>query len=140
MTSGNREYLAEFEFEGTSRPILFVETELITEGVECDVYAFPQDTSMDLGIIRIEPGYRTPLQRVLHGQRTIEGYMSGEGQLSVTRSDGNNEIYQVDPMTGKLSVDINIGDLMQWQAGSARLIAYEICIPPYQDGRYKNLS
>lgn len=141
-TECEEELLKTFEFEGNSQPIDFVETVPVNTGVECDVYAFVQDDSKDLGIIRINPGYKTPLQRVLKGQRTIEGYISGEGQLTIIRSGGNNEVYQVGNQTQeKLAIDINIGDLMQWQAkGSSRLIAYEICIPPYQDGRYENIG
>lgn len=131
-----------FEFEGRLQTVSFVETLPVVEGVECDVYAFDQDGTKDLGIIRIEPGFKTPLQRVLNGERTIEGYISGEGQLAITRSNGQWEVYQVsDAVSEKPSIDINIGDLMQWEAtGSSRLVAYEICIPPYQGGRYENLD
>lgn len=134
------EHLTAFEFEGIPQPVSFVETLSVTDGVECDVYTFMGDDSKDLGIIRIEPGYKTPLQRVLQGERTIEGYVSGEGQLNILR-DGSWKTYLVrDDIQGKLPVNVNIGDLMQWHAvGSSRLVAYEVCIPPYQDGRYENL-
>ena len=131
-----------FEFEGKSQAVSFVETLSVVEGVECDVYTFVGDDTKDLGIIRIEPGFSTPIQRVLQGLRTIEGYVSGEGQLIITRSNDQWEVYQVNErVSEKPSIDVNIGDLMQWQAtGSSRLVAYEVCIPPYQDGRYENIE
>ena len=34
-----------------------------------------------------------------------------------------------------------IGEIMQWQADKdSPLVAYEICIPPYEDGRYENIE
>lgn len=136
------DHLKEFEFEGNSQPVIFIETEQVGDGVECDVYTFSEDPSKDLGIIRIESKSEAPLQRVLQGTRTVEGHLSGEGQLTITRIEGNKEVYLFDDRTQKkLSVDVHIGDLMQWQAiGSSRLIAYEICFPPYQDGRYENIG
>lgn len=131
-----------FEFEGKPQTVSFITTQLVVDGVECDVYTFDGDNSKDLGIIRIEPGYKTPLQRVLQGVRTIEGYISGEGQLAITRKNGRYEVYQVnDRIIEKLSIDVNVGDLMQWKAAvNSGLVAYEICIPPYQDGRYENVE
>lgn len=130
-------HLESFEFEGKIQQVSFVEVEEIAEGVKCDVYSFLGDDSKDLGIIKIEPGFKTPLQRVLQGTRTVEGYISGDGWLTVTRRDGTREVYQ---SPDSFSVDINTGDLMQWKAGRERLRAFEICIPPYQDGRYQNLE
>lgn len=136
------EHLKEFELEGNSQSVIFVKTEPVGEGVECDVYTFTEDSSKDLGIIRIKAGHKTPLQRVVQGVRTVEGHLFGEGQLIITRIGGNREAYLFNDQTQvKFPIDVNMGDLMQWQAtGSLRLVAYEVCIPPYQDGRYRNIG
>ncbi|MFH1705954.1 MAG: hypothetical protein ABH867_03555 [Patescibacteria group bacterium] len=73
-----------FLFEGREQPVSFVETMHIVDGVDCDVYTFDGDSTKDLGIIRIVPGNKTPLQRVLKGDRTVEGYLSGKGKLTIT--------------------------------------------------------
>jgi hypothetical protein len=36
---------------------------------------------------------------------------------------------------------VGIGDVMQWEADKETdLVAYEICFPPYEDGRYENIK
>ena len=38
-------------------------------------------------------------------------------------------------------IDVMIGEVMQWRTtGNVDLIFYEICFPPYADGRYQNLN
>lgn len=130
-------HLTDFEFEGVRQNVLFVETMNVAEGVTCDVYKFDDDNTKDLGIIKIQPGFKTPLQKVLKGDRTVEGYISGNGKLIV--SDGKEEkIYQSEK--GKeLQVNVNVGETMQWCAIDEPLVAYEICFPPYEEGRYENL-
>lgn len=114
----------------------FIESTKVVAGVTCDVYRFVDDSQKDLGIIYINAGCSTPKQKVLKGDRTIEGYISGNGKLIVTGQNGKQQIYQTDK--DNLSVDVKIGEIMQWQA-TTDLVAYEICYPPYQDGRYQNL-
>ncbi len=58
-----------FNFEGKNSLVVFVETMEVDEGVECDVYEFIGDKSKDLGIIRIKAGGKTPLQKVLKGEK-----------------------------------------------------------------------
>ena len=84
-----------FKFEGKEQPVSFVETMGVAEGVECDVYTFSGDKTKDLGIIRISPGCKTPLQRVLKGKRTIEGWISGKGMLKITKPIGIQEVHLV---------------------------------------------
>ena len=104
-----------FKFEGQKQPVSFVKTMPITDGVECDVYAFDGDPTKDLGIIRIRPGAKTPLQKILKGDRTIEGYISGKGKLTVTKTDGKQEIHNVSPEQQEpFSVSVGIAELMQW--------------------------
>jgi len=130
--------LTNFNFENKELAVVFVETIQAAEGVECDVYKFVGDGSRDLGIIRVKAGHRTPLQRVLKGERTIEGYISGKGNLEVVGRGGEKKAY-----TGKkeLAVEVKIGETMQWQAApDSDLEVYEICFPPYENGRFENLS
>ena len=130
-----------FNFEGKDQPVSFVETMHVADGVDCDVYTFVGDTTKDLGIIRISPGSKTPLQKVLKGDRTVEGYVSGKGKLTVTKADGIQEEHVADSESEKPVVNVGIGETMQWEADKEEdLVAYEICFPPYEDGRYENLK
>jgi hypothetical protein len=133
--------LSSFTFEGKEQIISFVETMDVGDGEYCDVYVFDGDPSKDLGIIRIHPGGKTPRQRILNGERTIEGYLSGKGKLTITKPDGKQEVYRVGQQPQPpVIVTVGIGEIMQWEADAdSDLIAYEICFPPYKDGRYENL-
>jgi hypothetical protein len=132
--------ITSFLFEGKEQPVSFIETIQVGDGEFCDVYAFFGDKTKDLGIIRIKPGGKTPVQKVMKGDRTIEGYVSGKGKLTITKPDDSKKIYPAnseafDPVT------VAIGEIMQWEADSdSELVAYEICFPPYEDGRYINLD
>lgn len=117
--------------------VAFVETMKVAEGVECDVYEFVGDKSKDLGIIRVKAGHRTPLQKVLKGERTVEGYISGKGSLTIA-SGGAKKVYVAEK---GLEVEVKIGETMQWQAApDSDLEVYEICFPPYEAGRFVNLD
>lgn len=131
-----------FSFEGKEQPISFIERTRVTDGVECDVYAFDGDKTKDLGIIRIKPGSKTPLQKVLKGDRTIEGDISGKGKLTITKADGTQQIYNANDETREpIVVTVAVGELMQWEADvNSDLKVYEICFPPYEDGRYENIK
>lgn len=131
-----------FTFEGREQPVSFVETMHVIDGVDCDVYKFLEDSSKDLGIIRVISGSKTPLQRVLKGDRTVEGYLSGKGKLTITKSDGKQNFYEVGAESKKpFEVNVGIGETMQWEADkNSNLVAYEICFPPYEDGRYENID
>lgn len=131
-----------FKYEGKSLSISFASTLNVTTGVQCDVYEFVGDKSKDLGIIKISPGSKTPLQKVLKGNKTIEGYVSGKGKLTITKASGKKEIYEVsDDLEEPISVSVVINELMQWEADEKyELVVYEICYPPYEDGRYENIE
>lgn len=125
------------EFKG--RQISFVETMHVKEGVICDVYSFIGDTTRDLGIVTVRSGHSTPLQRVLEGTNTIEGHLSGSGSLTVG-TDTGEETYSFDEKNGG-EVSVKVGQIVQWTAAhNSDLIFYEICEPPYQDGRFENLD
>jgi hypothetical protein len=134
--------LDEFDFGQGPERVIYVETMSVAEGVECDVYKVEGDVSKDLGIIRIESGHKTPLQRVLKGERTIEGHRSGEGEFALTRTNGDEEIYSVcEGMDPAFSLEVGVREKMQWRAsGGSPLEAYEICMPPYEDGRFEDLG
>jgi len=134
--------LVDFSFEGKKQHISFAETLYVTDGVDCDVYTFTGDTTKDLGIIKIAPSKKTPRQKVLKGDRTIEGYISGKGKLTITKSDGKQAVYIADEKSKTpIVVTVGIGETMQWEADKdSGLVAYEICFPPYEDGRYENLK
>lgn len=53
--------LVTFGMGGEVHAVRYVVTENVAPGVKCDVYSFPDDISKDLGIIQIEPGFKTPL-------------------------------------------------------------------------------
>lgn len=130
-----------FNFEGKEQPVSFMETMQVADGVECDVYSFDGDKTKDLGIIRIKPGSKTPLQKVLKGDRTIEGYISGEGKLTITKADSRKQIYEVKKeLKEPVVVTVAIGEQMQWEANKdSKLTANEICFPPYENRRYENI-
>lgn len=44
-------------------------------------------------------------------------------------------------MKNRPEITVNIGDVMQWEAApDSSLVAYEICYPPYEEGRYEELA
>lgn len=143
MNSESKEQSVQsFNFEGKEQPISFIETMQVANGVSCKVYSFVDDKSKDLGIIRIKPNKRTPLQRVLKGDRTVEGYISGRGKLTITKTNGEKEVYIANGLSEEpIVVSVHIGETMQWEADKdSDLLAYEICFPPYEDGRYEDIA
>ena len=130
-----------FKIDGEEKLVRLIDTLEITDGVLCDTYAFEGDKTKDLGIIKMKPGSRTPLQKVLKGDKTIEGYISGKGKLVITKKDGKREVHSVDNTSEAFSTTIEIGESMQWEADQdSNLVAYEVCFPPYENGRFENLT
>lgn len=132
------EKLTTFSHEEEVLDVEFVETQQVKEGVVCDIYSFPEDNSRDLGVISVKLGCKTPLQKVLRGERTVEGYLNGAGILTVIDEDGRKTEYSF-PNEDINEVEVKTGQTMQWYAVE-NLIFYEICEPPYEDGRFQNLS
>ena len=125
-----------------NRQVTYVETMRVKDGVECDTYSFVSDGSEDLAIVRVTKGFKTPLQRILKGTKTIEGYIRGSGTLTVTSKDRSIKIYsfsQEADANPNPEIEVHIGELMQWSA-KTDLTFYEICEPPYEDGRFENLT
>ena len=123
-------------FQGES--INFIETQKVKEGVTCDTYSFNENLEKDLGIVTVAKNTCTPLQKILKGEKTIEGYVKGGGKLIVTQSNGETVEY-IFPDDQK-EVELYVGDTMRWCTTSSDLVFYEICYPPYEDGRFENLS
>ncbi len=119
-------------------PVTFVETLAVKEGVVCDVYVFDSDKSKDLGIVTVSRGFKTPLQKILKGDKTLEGFVSGAGVLIVTTEE-ETKTYDFSNVS-QTEVEVQVGNTMQWEAnGSGNLVFYEICYPPYEDGRFENI-
>jgi len=132
--------LSEFTIDNQTLPVTFIETLTVKEGVKCDVYTFVGDNSKDLAIVTVERSCKTPLQRVLMGARTIEGYVAGEGALTVRSKDEEVKTYEFGPRFENTEVIVGVGQIMQWYAnGDHDLIFYEICEPSYESGRFENL-
>lgn len=124
-------------FQGQS--VEFVESMVVTKGVVCDVYQYVEDDTCDLGIVTVQAGCKTPLQKVLKGEKTIEGRVSGSATLVVKSTNGEVKKYSY-PDTKEPTV-VQIGEIVQWHADNGQdLVFYEICYPPYQDGRFENLT
>ena len=125
----SREKLTSFKGEA----VTFVKSSQVKEGVVCDVYKYNNTDERDLGIVYVDAGFTTPLQQVVQGDKTVEGYLQGNGTLTVS------EKKYVFPNNETQEILVDVGETMQWRAGTD-LIFYEICEPPYQDGRFVNLS
>lgn len=129
-------------FQHNSRPLKaeYQETTEVTQGVFCDVYTHPETQRRDLAIVSVEPGYSTPIQRIAKGKYTIEGYVSGNGVLTIQHTDGSKSEFPVDASKEGFSHTVEVGELMQWKAdsdASEPLVFFEICFPPYEDGRFE---
>ena len=123
------------------RTIDHVITLPVIDGVVCDTYLFRDTSKEDLAKVRVEPGYKTHLQRVVSGNHTTEGYISGAGTLAVTATDGSKHLYEYSTSYNAGPVEVRVGQIMQWRADrDSELVFYEICDPPYQDGRFANLA
>ena len=123
------------EFKG--QKINLIETSVVKEGVVCDVYEFEDDVTKDLGIVKVIKGNKTPLQKVLSGDKTLEIFESGVGTLTVVDTKGETQTYSFP--SGSKEVEVKVGETMQWEAIENSTFI-EVCYPPYKDGRYENLE
>jgi hypothetical protein len=131
--------IVDFTFENRRLLVNFIESTKVKDGVFCDVYKFKNDDTKDLGIITIKARSTSPRQKIIKGKKTIEGYISGKGKFIIERIDGEKEIFKVN--NGKsFQIDVGIGEIMQWKStGNSDLVYFEVCFPPYADGRFEDL-
>ncbi len=137
-----KERFEKFKIEGQELSIIFMEMIDVKEGVKCETYQFSDDDLKDLAVIYVESGNKTPLQRVLNGQKTVQGFCTGKGTFTLTKENGEKEMFEVNDESGKeFYKEIKVGEIMQWQAApDSDLVVYEVYYPPYQDGRYEDLD
>jgi hypothetical protein len=130
------ERLDTFYYRGEHRPVRYLETDQVKPGVVCDIYEFIGVNAFDLAIVTVSPGCSTPLKRVEEtGGKTIEGIMKGYGSFYVGGES------RVSLTFGFPRVNtVNFGETMQWEAGDRGLTFFEICHPPYKEGRFVNLT
>jgi hypothetical protein len=100
------------EFNG--QKIKFVEKTQVKEGVSCDVFEFENDTTRDLGLVKVLKGFKTPLQKVISGDKTIEIYQEGVGHLTVIGTDKKDHVYNFPGQQSE--VEVYVGETMQWEA------------------------
>jgi len=133
--------LERFSFRGEVLEVVYVETTHPFPGVRCDIYVHPETKEKDLAIITIEAGKKTGRQRVLKGKETIEGYISGMGKLTITHADKRKDVFELDSTQEGFAQIVEIGEIMQLEAGpDGELVMFEICVPPWEDGRYEDLK
>lgn len=132
--------LTSFVVDGVPQPVVFVERYEVKDGVWCDVYSFVGDASKDLAVVTVSPGCSTPQQKVVDGDKTLEGYINGSGVFTVVKPNGSRFEYYFKPDIGTVQpVEVMVGDIMQWAAKrDESLTFYEICYPPYVEGRFVN--
>lgn len=131
--------LKDFTLNGKIFDGAYIATNQVKMGVECDVYVFVGDKTKDLAIIRVQSGFTTPLQKVVSGNSTIEGHLEGDGRLVITSKSGQTIIYEFGENLTDTSVEVHVGESMQWQAtGETELTFFEVCTPPYEEGRFEN--
>lgn len=106
----------------------------------CDVYSLDGDKTKDLCIVTVKAGHKTPLQRILKGEKTVQSFMEGRGALTITTLDEEVNLQELDTNSQPKEFVVNIGEMMQWEADEAGLAHYEIYYPPYQEGRFENLN
>lgn len=136
----SNEKLEQFTLNNQVLAVSFVETIKVKNGVICDVYKFVDDDTKDLAIVTVDARCKTPLQRVLLGEKTIEGFYSGAGTLTIADENNTEKSYPfTQGDTG--SIEVHIGQTMQWHANSKdELVFYEVCQPAYADGRFDNIA
>lgn len=131
---GNSNKLTVFKEES----IIFVVVNEVASGVICDSYSFVHDSSKDLAIVTVAKGCKTPLQKIIKGDKTLEGFYSGSGCLIVTDLDGKENTYVFPNHDDLIEVEVTQGQIMQWQADAqTNLVFYEICFPPFKEGRFE---
>ncbi len=127
-----------FRYEDQDLPVSFVETIDVQEWVQCDVYDFVDDSSKDLWVVRLEKWVSSPYQLVVWWDKTLLGYISGNGKFIFETDEW---VFEYKMRKGiKFEFLINKWEKMKWIADNdSELMYYEVYLPPYRDGRYLDL-
>ncbi len=126
-------------FRNDHLEVAYLETQQVKEGVECDIYKFVNDSSKDLAVVRVDSNSKTPLQRVMSGEEIVELFVSGSGALDVKDVRGHTKQYTFHGDGFAEEVTVKVGEEMQWKTADSKLVFYEICTPPYVDGRFRDV-
>jgi len=133
--------ITKLKFQNQEYTLNFIESSQVKEGVTCDVYSIQETDAFDLGVVFVEKGKSTPNQKVLKGEKTFEIFEQGEGSLIINKGQTDEEVYAFSEESENMEITVNINQTMQWQASDGSdLMFYEICYPPYQDGRFENIE
>lgn len=116
--------------------VTFKEEYQVQEGVMCYTFVFDNDSSKDAAIIVIQKGYKSPRQRIMNGDKTIQGWFSGKAVLTVKKPNGETVKYNYPGAQN--DIEVQVGEIMEWEA-LEDLMYYEICYPPYKEGRFEDL-
>lgn len=128
------------EERGLDLRVKFVETVAVKEGVTCDLYEFDDHDTHDLAIVEVCAGQMTPLQRVLAGTETIEGHIAGSGVLAISSGDGRTSTREYRGAGADAPTVVEVGQIMRWHAATSEtLVFFELCAPPYAEGRFEDL-
>lgn len=87
----------------------------------------------------MQPDTELHLKELGGGNQTIEGYRSGAGKLIILHENGEKSVFEVDAESEGSTFEVKVGEIMQWQA-SSDLELFEVCFPPYADGRFEDLG
>ena len=131
------------KFGGFDLAVKFRKATQVAPGVVCEEFDCVDKPEMDIGIIRIDPGAKTPPQKLLSGTRTVEGFLSGAGALFVTPEGGEFESFSfgMTNRIGRKFAELQPGDVVQWVAApDSELVAIEMCWPPFSEGRFENVA
>ena len=133
------EKLSKFTLDNEVLDLKYESTNEVKTGVMCDVYSVRERTDVDFAFVKMESGCSTPLQLVLGGEKTVEIHLSGAGQFFFQENEqAEPEVFRLED--GKpFQLTIPIGSKVRWTA-ETELTFVEVCYPPYEDGRYRNLE
>jgi quercetin dioxygenase-like cupin family protein len=132
--------IREFKFGQENWRVENNESYEVVPGVWCDNYEIVDDGERDLAVVSMEPDTSTPRQLVKTGEETVEVFTGGSGKLVVEDVNGETHEHEFEAGFEGEYVTVAIGEKMQWIAGEEGLQFTEICVPPYEDGRFENIN
>lgn len=117
-----------------------ISSEDIYTGVNCTIFIDLDNETHDFAVVSVTAAHKTPRQRIISGEKTIESFVGGKGSFIIER-DGKIDTFIVDKSATQTSWEVFPGDIIRWCADSKSDLTFiEVCEPPYQDGRFENLA